>query len=124
MFVLLNIIVYVVLGTFTLAGLPWADIVAAGQRGGATNNSPPGPLFWIGFCLLLLWLLVTLIPNLALHVRRFHDQDKSGWFYLLNFIPYIGGFVVLVFMCMDGTAGPNQYGPDPKGGSGVGDIFN
>ena len=35
--------------------------------------------------LLVLWLLGVLIPNLAVQVRRFHDQDKSGWFVLLGF---------------------------------------
>ena len=53
------------------------------------------------------------IPQLALQVRRFHDQDKSGWFVLFNLVPYVGGFVVLVFMCLRGTPGPNRFGDDP-----------
>lgn len=63
-----------------------------------------------------LFVLATIIPSIAVTVRRFHDQDKSGWFYLLSFIPYLGGIIVFVFMCLEGTSGPNQYGPDPKGG--------
>jgi uncharacterized membrane protein YhaH (DUF805 family) len=31
----------------------------------------------------------------------------------LNFIPVIGGLLVLIFMCLPGTAGDNQYGADP-----------
>lgn len=54
------------------------------------------------------------IPGLAVQVRRFHDQDKSGWFILLGFIPYIGGLILFVFMCLEGTRGPNRFGPDPK----------
>ncbi|MFL0356037.1 DUF805 domain-containing protein [Erythrobacter sp. GH1-10] len=65
--------------------------------------------------LTLLLVLGIFIPSLAVQVRRFHDQDKSGWFVLLGFIPLVGGLIVLVFMCLDGTRGPNQYGPDPKG---------
>ncbi|MGH6782941.1 MAG: DUF805 domain-containing protein [Sphingomonadaceae bacterium] len=34
---------------------------------------------------------------------------------MLNFIPFVGGLIVLVFMCLEGTRGPNRYGPDPKG---------
>jgi uncharacterized membrane protein YhaH (DUF805 family) len=68
--------------------------------------------------LLGIFLLATLIPSLAVMVRRFHDQDKSGWFVLLSFIPFVGGIIVLVFMCLPGTPGPNQYGPDPLGGDG------
>ena len=58
--------------------------------------------------------LALIIPSLAVQVRRFHDQDKSGWFVLLGFIPYLGGIIVLVFMCLPGTVGPNRFGPDPK----------
>jgi uncharacterized membrane protein YhaH (DUF805 family) len=65
----------------------------------------------------LLYLVVALglfIPGLAVSVRRLHDSDKSGWFYLLAFVPF-GGIVLLVFFCLDGTPGSNKYGPDPKG---------
>ncbi|MEL6528624.1 MAG: DUF805 domain-containing protein [Pseudomonadota bacterium] len=64
----------------------------------------------------MILILGIIIPSLAVQVRRFHDQDKSGWFVLLGFIPIVGGLIVLVFMCLEGTSGPNQYGPDPKGG--------
>jgi uncharacterized membrane protein YhaH (DUF805 family) len=62
----------------------------------------------------LVFILAIFIPSLAVQVRRFHDQDKSGWFVLLNLIPYVGGIVVLVMMCLEGTKGPNRFGPDPK----------
>lgn len=58
---------------------------------------------------------------LAVSVRRLHDTNRSGWFYLLSIIPivnYIGSIVLLVFYCLDGDAGPNQFGPDPKGRGG------
>jgi uncharacterized membrane protein YhaH (DUF805 family) len=63
---------------------------------------------------MMLFVLGSFIPGLAVTVRRFHDQDKSGWLVLLNFIPYLGGFIVFIFMCLDGTRGENSYGPDPK----------
>lgn len=69
-----------------------------------------------------LLMLGVLIPSIACQVRRFHDQDKSGWFVLIGLIPFIGGLIVLVFMLMEGTRGPNQYGPDPKG-TDVGQTF-
>lgn len=62
---------------------------------------------------LFLVVLAIFVPALAVTVRRLHDQDKSGWWILINFIPF-GGIVLLVFMCLEGTNGPNQYGPDPK----------
>jgi len=68
----------------------------------------------VGISLILLFALVFFIPSLAVQVRRFHDQDKSGWFVLLGMIPYLGGLIMLVFMCIEGTKGPNRFGPDPK----------
>ena len=65
--------------------------------------------------ILLIFAVAIFIPSLAVQVRRFHDQDKSGWFILLNLVPYVGWIVVLVMMCIDGTRGPNRFGADPKG---------
>ncbi|OJW68935.1 MAG: DUF805 domain-containing protein [Sphingomonadales bacterium 63-6] len=59
--------------------------------------------------------LVSLIPGIAVAIRRLHDQDRSGWLLLLVFIPILGWFALLVLMCLDGTRGPNRFGPDPKG---------
>ena len=64
------------------------------------------------------WLAI-IVPSFAVSVRRFHDQDLSGWFVLLGFIPYIGGLVMIVFMCLPGTKGDNRYGPDPLDPDGV-----
>ena len=58
--------------------------------------------------------LVHLIPNIAVTVRRLHDQNISGWVFLVNLIPYVGGIIVLVLMCLEGTKGENKYGEDPK----------
>jgi len=71
----------------------------------------------------ILLLLAIFIPSIAVQVRRFHDQGKSGWFVLLGFIPLLGGIIVLVFMCLDGNTGANEYGPDPKGGADP-DVFS
>lgn len=69
-----------------------------------------------------LFFLASLVPSIAVQIRRFHDQDKSGWFVLLNIIPLLGGLIVLVFMCLEGTKGPNRFGPDPKDPGGA-DAF-
>lgn len=87
------------------------------------SDSPPAnglPALW----LLLLGLsgLALIVPSIAVQVRRFHDQNRTGWLVLLSFIPYIGGLIVLVFMCLPGTPGPNRYGPDPKDPHGHNDV--
>ncbi|MFC3714319.1 DUF805 domain-containing protein [Sphingoaurantiacus capsulatus] len=63
--------------------------------------------------LAILALLVIAVPQIALQVRRMHDQDIPGWYVLLNLIPYVGPIVVLVFMALPGSAGENRYGPNP-----------
>lgn len=72
-----------------------------------------GPSDGLALCLLALGLAGLAVPTVAVQVRRFHDQDKTGWLALLNIVPYIGSIIVLVLMLIEGTKGENQYGPDP-----------
>lgn len=78
-----------------------------------------------------LWFLFALIPSIAVVVRRLHDRDMSGWWYLgfivISMIPIIGmiagiGFLVLMFL--PGTPGPNRFGPDPKGAGTDPSVFS
>lgn len=99
----------------------------------------------LAIVLAVLWLGL-LIPTIAVSVRRLHDTNRSGWWLFLYIAPYllsvllqlmavssnstglaaigglmsfvglIGAIVLLVFYCLPGTPGPNQYGPDPLGG--------
>ena len=64
--------------------------------------------------LVLVLALGLLVPSLAVSIRRLHDTERSGWWFLIAFVPIVGGIVLLVFMCLDGTSGPNRFGADPK----------
>ena len=57
--------------------------------------------FEAAFVLCVIALLGLLIPQIAVEVRRFHDQGKSGFFTLLNLVPYIGVLIVFVFMLIE-----------------------
>lgn len=61
----------------------------------------------------ILYALATLLPGLAVGVRRLHDIGKSGWYLLLGLIPCVGGIILLVFAVTAGDVGENEYGPDP-----------
>jgi len=61
-----------------------------------------------------LYGLAVLIPGLAVSVRRLHDTNRSGWWYLINLIPLIGWIIFIIFAAQDSQPGPNQYGPNPK----------
>jgi uncharacterized membrane protein YhaH (DUF805 family) len=102
-------------------------------------------LAFAGGMVMMLFLVVAviiyapvIISGIAVGIKRLHDRDKSGWwllvFYVLpgvlsglanqvglqvilslaSFALSIWGFVELG--CLRGTAGPNQYGPDPLQG--------
>jgi uncharacterized membrane protein YhaH (DUF805 family) len=62
-----------------------------------------------------IWSLVTFLPSLAMGIRRLHDTDRSGWWWLISLIPLIGIIVLIVFWCSEGTRGSNRFGPDSLG---------
>jgi uncharacterized membrane protein YhaH (DUF805 family) len=61
-----------------------------------------------------LYSLAILLPSLGVGVRRLHDTGRSGWWWFIVLVPFIGAIVLLVFMIQDGQPGTNQYGPNPK----------
>ena len=68
-----------------------------------------------------IFLVATVLPALAVQVRRLHDTGRSGWWSLLNYIPIVGNIVVIFFLAQDSQqgqgldlTGPNKYGPNPK----------
>ena len=68
---------------------------------------------------IILWVVAlygsaTLVPWIAVNVRRLHDTGKSGGNLFLNFIPLIGRIWYIILVASNGDVGPNKYGPDPK----------
>lgn len=61
--------------------------------------------------------------NAASTVKRFHDRNKSGFWFLIVFVPYIGGIWQIV-ECgfLSGTPGGNNYGPNPGSGGGYDEL--
>jgi uncharacterized membrane protein YhaH (DUF805 family) len=113
LWILLYIIVYVVALVLDVQlGLGGSSQSSSEFGDGAMSASAS----FNGGILTLGWALIALIPSLAVTVRRLHDVDKSGWFILLGLIPLVG-FYLLYLYCQPGTAGPNRFGADPKGGT-------
>ena len=79
---------------------------------GITSNSTTITI--LGSLIYIVVALGTLIPGLAVSVRRLHDLNKSGWNYLIGLIPFIGGIILLVWFFTDGNRFVNNYGDDPK----------
>ncbi|MEU2202453.1 DUF805 domain-containing protein [Isoptericola sp. NPDC019482] len=92
--------------------------VLLGITGNATLDPATrtyGGAFYVVSGLMSLTGLALVVPTLAVMVRRLHDQDKSGFFWFMTFIPLAGPIIMLVFYVTAGTVGANRFGPDPKG---------
>lgn len=96
MFTLLMVIAGIVIGT--VEGILGINTMVGGIYGPLTT----------------LLILATIVPSIAVGIRRLHDTDRSGWWLLICLIPLIGSLVLLYFFVSDGTSGPNRFGPDPK----------
>ncbi len=66
-------------------------------------------LAWISMGLGVLVWLALLVPLVAVTVRRLHDTDRAGWWYLLLLVPF-ANLAVLVFTLLPGTPGDNRFG--------------
>jgi len=102
MFQLINVLLIVVLF------ISFALVIPAAVR----HNENPLLLFVV--LIAVGYVLATIVPSLAVSVRRLHDTNLSGWWVLIGLIP-LGGIVLLVMHVLDSTPGPNRYGPNPKG---------
>jgi uncharacterized membrane protein YhaH (DUF805 family) len=89
-----------------------ATIIAAFVLGILIVSLGAIKLGFLGYILYVVFYIGIIFPSLSVAVRRLHDQDKSGWWLLIGLIPF-GGIVLLVFYCLPGTPGPNQYGSAP-----------
>lgn len=104
-------VLFVVIAQFVTMYLDTAlgtggSMQTASEFGGGTASASVN---LTGGTITLIFGLLILIPGIAVAVRRAHDQDKSGWWILVP----IYGFIL---MFLEGTRGPNRFGPDPKAG--------
>ncbi|MBA8833707.1 uncharacterized membrane protein YhaH (DUF805 family) [Rhizobium leguminosarum] len=94
--------------------IPAFVLAFAFSGGGAVSPIHYTVVIW------LLFILAIFLPLISLQVRRFHDRNISGWWYLALFIgcyvPYVGllaGVAIFVVSVLPGTEGPNKFGADP-----------
>lgn len=75
----------------------------------AEAGSEPGTGNILFSFVLLIWALGTIVPSIALTVRRLHDSNKSGWLYLLGLIPIVGGLIVLILTVLPADPAGQRY---------------
>ncbi|MEM9757039.1 MAG: DUF805 domain-containing protein [Pseudomonadota bacterium] len=100
----------------------------------------------------LIFSIATMIPGLAVTIRRLHDLDRTGWWTVvpaglvsvgyailipaivngrnpsvIAYVPFIAAFafgiLLLVWFCTKGTDGPNRFGDDPLGKSDTAGVY-
>lgn len=58
-----------------------------------------------------LYLLGTILPTLAVMVRRVHDSGKSASSFWWALVPVAGVIIILINLRAEGDLGSNAYGP-------------
>jgi uncharacterized membrane protein YhaH (DUF805 family) len=100
------------------AGLVYGIVAAIVLMLGSvlSHGQGPGVIGWLLYAVVLFFAAWT---GFALQIKRWHDRDKSWVWIFINFIPFVGAIWTLV-ECgfLDGTPGPNRFGPSPKGITG------
>ncbi len=90
-----------------IAAVP-VGIIAALAESESTASQVVVAVIGIALAVFYFWSIF------AITTKRWHDRDKSGWWFLINFLPIIGGFWALIENgFLRGTEGPNRYGDDP-----------
>lgn len=83
---------------------------AATPASSSLGSTPaPGPGAIVGYILLVIWALATIVPSLALTVRRLHDVNMSGWLVLLGLVPFLGALALLVFMILPANPAGQRF---------------
>ena len=68
----------------------------------------------IPLILFFAFFIYLFIPGLAVMVRRLHDTGRSGLYYFIGFIPFVGEILLLIFLLEDSQPNTNMYGPSNK----------
>lgn len=97
-----------------------AVAIASSQSQSAYQQGPSGLVIVLAI-VLIVGVLATILPGIAVTVRRFHDIGQSGWivliFYVAAAIPYVNfitSIIWLVMLCLNSQPHENKYGPPPK----------
>lgn len=78
------------------------------------NTDEPDLIESLLSMLFSLFFLLMILPSIAVAVRRLHDTGRSGWWYFINFIPFIGPIILTIFLIFDSEPNENKYGANPK----------
>jgi uncharacterized membrane protein YhaH (DUF805 family) len=86
---------------------------------------------------MILFAIAMSLPQAAPHVRRFHDRNVSGWWFLVliavavllviygisSSMLFISAVVIVIITALPGTEGLNRFGSDPLHPESKAEVF-
>jgi len=91
----------------------------------AAEETLPSPVVVLVMVVVLpVFLVVGAVVSTSVAIRRIHDFDVTGWLVLTLYIPYAGWIAAIVIGCIPGTPSHNRWGPDPRGGPALQQVFS
>jgi uncharacterized membrane protein YhaH (DUF805 family) len=66
----------------------------------AVSDMGAGGIFYF---LLWIWGIAVIVPGLALVWRRLHDSGRSGSWFFICFVPFVGNFILFILLLMPST---------------------
>ena len=94
------------LANAVIGGILYGLVYTVGNPMMINESGVPTPVYSPILIPYTLWTLATFIPWLALSWRRLHDTNRSGAWWFIGLIPFVGGIILLVFFLLP---------PDPAG---------
>ncbi|WP_433876050.1 DUF805 domain-containing protein [Sinomonas atrocyanea] len=91
-------------------------VITAGTSYDAYGRPVPGPVAILGYILVAAFTLATLVPSIAVTVRRLHDVNLSGWLALVALVPFLGPIAVLVMVLLPSNPAGQRFDRPTAGG--------
>jgi uncharacterized membrane protein YhaH (DUF805 family) len=93
----------IVLDVIVFSSLP----TQAAADASAQLHLPAG--YWVVTVILWIYGLATIVPNYAVLFRRLHDTNRSGWWWLIGLIPFVGGIILIVFTALPSEPAGSRF---------------
>ena len=59
--------------------------------------------------LLVLVVLALAYPSICLQIRRLHDTNRSGFWWWIGLVPFVGSIILIVFFLLPSVDEGNRY---------------
>ena len=83
-------------------------LINLGIKRQSFNFSTFGSFFWVSF---LVTLPLVYLSYLSMSVRRLHDTNRSGVWFLIKYVPIIGWILLIIRLSKKGCPAANKYRP-------------